>query len=86
MCHKIFVLNCYYADILSLAHEFSLAGHLAINKMHQKVLPHYYRPSPHKDVVKFCKSCYPYPVVGKLNQKPAVAPLKLIPMVEEPFR
>ena len=83
--HQIVVPSCYREDILSLAHESPLAGHLGINKTYQKVLSHFYWPGLHKDVVKFCRSCHTCQVVGKPNQKPPVAPLKPIPMVEEPF-
>ena len=83
--HQIVVPNCYRDEILSLTHESPLAGHLGTNKMYQKVLSHFYWPGLHKDVVKFCRSCHTCQVVGKPNQKPPVAPLKPIPMVEEPF-
>ena len=83
--HQIVVPNCYREDILSLAHKSSLAEHLDINKTYQKVLSYFYWPGLHKDVVKFCRSCHTCQVVGKPNQKPPVAPLKPISMVEEPF-
>ena len=83
--HQIVVPNCYRTEILSLAHESSLAGHLGINKTYQKVLSHFYWPGLHKDVVKFCRSCHTCQVVGKPNQKPPIAPLKPIPTIEEPF-
>ena len=53
--------------------------------IYQKVLSEFYWPGLHKNVVKFCRSCHTCQVVGKPNQKPPVAPLKPIPMVEEPF-
>ena len=80
--HQIVVPTCYRGDILSLAHESPLAGHLGINKTYQKVLSHFYWPGLHKDVVKFCKSCHVCQVVGKPNQQPPIAPLKPIPAVE----
>ena len=79
--HQIVVPNCYHADILSLAHESPLPGHLGINKMYQKVLNHFYCLGLHKDVVKFCRSSSGW----KTQPETPVAPLKLIPMVEEPF-
>ena len=85
MSHQIVVPNCYREDILSLAHESPLAGHLGINKTYQKVLSNFYWPGLHKDVVKFCRSCHTCQVVGKPNQNPPVAPLRPIPTVEEPF-
>ena len=83
--HQIVVLKCYCEDVLSLAHELPLAGHLGIKKTYQKVLSHFYWPGLHRDVVKYCRACHTCQVVEKPNQKPPVAPLKPIPPVEEPF-
>ena len=83
--HQIVVPKCYREDVLSLAHELPLAGHLGIKKTYQKVLSHFYWLGLHRDVVKFCRACHTCQVVGKPNQKPPVAPLKPIPPVEEPF-
>ena len=85
MSHQIVVPKCYREDVLSLAHELPLAGHLGIKKTYQKVLSHFYWPGLHRDVVKYCRACHTCQVVGKPNQKPPVAPLKPIPPVEEPF-
>ena len=63
----------------------SLAGHLGINKMYQKVLAHCYRPGIRKDMANFCKVCHTCQIVGKPNQHPPNVPLKPIPAVEEPF-
>ena len=76
--------NCR-ADVLKLAHDTSMAGHLGINKTYQRILNHFYWPGIKKDVKQFCKSCHECQVVGKPNQSVQVAPLKPIPVVEEPF-
>ena len=68
--HQIVVPKCYREDVLNLAHELPLAGHLGIKKTYQKVLSHFYWPSLHRDVVKFCRACHTCQVVGKPNQKP----------------
>ena len=39
--HQIVVPKCYQEDVLSLAHELPLAGHLGINKTYQKVLSYF---------------------------------------------
>ena len=76
--------NCR-ADTLQLAHATPMAGHLGVNKTYQRILNHFYWPGIKKDVKQFCKSCQECQVVGKPNQSIPVAPLKPIPVVEEPF-
>ena len=78
--HQIVVPGPYRNEVLHLAHESPLAGHLGINKTHQRVLQHFYWPGLRKDVVKFCNTCQ---VIGKLNQCKQVAPLVPIPAIEE---
>ncbi|KAK0144590.1 Retrovirus-related Pol polyprotein from transposon 412 [Merluccius polli] len=75
----------YREDVLRLAHETPLAGHLGIRKTQAKVMRHCYWPKLHQDVVMFCRSCHSCQVVGKPNQKVPVAPLSPVPVVEEPF-
>ena len=72
-------------DILSMAHEVPLAGHMGINKTYQKILNHFYCHNLRKDVVEFCKSCHACQMVGKPNHTIPKAPLQLIPAVQEPF-
>ena len=75
----------YRQDILSLAHGTPLAGHLGINKTYYKVLNHFYWPGLRGDTKQYCKTCHTCQLVGKPNKKPPVAPLKPIPVMEEPF-
>ena len=72
-------------DVLHLAHEAPLAGHLGINITYHKILQHFYWPGLKKDVKLFCWSCHTYQIVGKPNQKIPTAPLELIPAFNEPF-
>ena len=83
--HQIVVPKLYRKEILSLAHEAPLAGHLGINKTQEKVLRYFFWPGLRHDVVEFCKSCHVCQVVGKPNQKIPPAPLRPIPAFEEPF-
>lgn len=82
---QIVVPKSYRQDILSMAHETPLAGHMGITKTRQKILNHFYWPSLRKDVVEFCKSCHACQIVGKPNQTIPKAPLQPIPAVQEPF-
>ena len=42
--HQIVIPKKYRLDILSLAHESAMAGHLGINKTYLKILSHFYWP------------------------------------------
>ena len=75
----------YRHDILSLAHETPLAGHLGTNKTYYKVLNHFYWPGLREDTKRFCKTCHTCQLVGKPNGKLPIAPLKPIPVMEKPF-
>ena len=83
--YQIVVPHSKRRDILSMAHEAPLAGHLGVNKTYQRVLIHYYWPKLRRDVVKFCRLCHVCQVVGKPNQMIPRAPLIPIPAFEEPF-
>ncbi|KAL2099462.1 hypothetical protein ACEWY4_005942 [Coilia grayii] len=76
---------CYREEVLKLAHEKPMAGHLGIRKTQERVLRHFYWPRLHSDVVAFCRSCHACQMVGKPNQVIPTAPLKPLPVVEEPF-
>ena len=83
--YQIVVPQSKRQDVLSMAHETALAGHLGINKTYQRVLNHFYWPKRCRDVVGFCNSCHVCQLVGKPNQKIQRAPLVPIPAFEEPF-
>ena len=83
MFKQIVLPQGYREDVLRLAHETPLAGHLGIRKT--KVMRHFYWPKLRQDVDMFCRSCHTCQVVGKPKQKVPVAPLSPVPMVEEPF-
>ena len=83
--YQIVLPHKYRHDVLSLAHETPMAGHLGVNKTYRKVLNHFYWPGVHKDVKSFIRVCHTCQMVGKPNQKPPVAPLKPIPVLGEPF-
>lgn len=83
--YQIVIPKTYQPEVLSLAHETPLSGHLGINKTYQKIITHFYWPGIRKDVVEFCKTCHTCQVVGKPNQTIPKAPLKPIPAFEEPF-
>ena len=83
--HQVVVPLVYREEILSLAHDTLLAGHLGVNKTYNKVMTHFYWPGLQKDVRQYCKTCHTCQMVGKPNQNIPKAPLQPIPAFEEPF-
>ena len=83
--HQIVVPKSYRPEILSMAHDTPLAGHLGVNKTYLKILKHFYWPNMKSDVAQFCRSCHTCQMVGKPNQTIPKAHLQPIPAFEEPF-
>ena len=83
--HQIVIPKKYRREILSLAHESAMAGHLGVNKTYLKILNHFYSPHLRRDISEYCKSCHVCQMVGKPNETIPVAPLKPIPACSEPF-
>ena len=50
---QIVVPSEYRIEVLHLAHEASMAGHLGINKTYQKITQHFYWPGLKRDVKLF---------------------------------
>ena len=61
------VPKSYRQEILSLAHETPLAGHLGVSKTYNKILNHFYWPKMRHDVAKCYQSCHTCQMVGKPN-------------------
>ena len=83
--HQIVVPKSYRHEILSIAHESPMSGHLGINKTYHKIINHFYWPGLRSDVSKYCKTCYTCQMVGKPNQTIPKAQLQPIPAFDEPF-
>ena len=66
--HQIVVPKSYRHEILSIAHESPMSGHLGINKTYHKIINHFYWPGLKSDVSKYCKTCHTCQMVGKPNQ------------------
>lgn len=81
--YQLVVPTVYRKDIMALAHETHMAGHLGVNKTCHKTLSHFYWPKLRKNVSEFCKSCHVYQMVGKPNQKIPSESLQPIPAYEE---
>nr|XP_046272302.1 uncharacterized protein LOC124073826 [Scatophagus argus] len=83
--HQIVVPAGYRAQILSLAHDNVLSGHLGIAKTYYRILKHFFWPGLKRDVSQYCHSCHTCQLVGKPNQVIPQAPLHPIPVMGEPF-
>ena len=83
--HQIVVPKSYCHEILSIAHESPMSGHLGINKTYHKIINHFYWPGLKSDVSKYCKTCHTCQMVGKPNQTIPKAQLQPIPAFDEPF-
>ena len=83
--HQIVVPKSYRHEILSIAHESPMSGHLGINKTYHKIINHFYWPGLKSDVSKYCKTCHTCQMVGKPNQTIPKAQLHPIPAFDEPF-
>ena len=80
--HQIVVPKSYRHEILSIAHESPMSGHLGINKTYHKIINHFYWPGLKSDVSKYCKTCH---TCHKPNQTIPKAQLQPIPAFDEPF-
>ena len=83
--HQVVVPKSYHHEILSIAHESPMSGHLGINKTYHKIINHFYWPGLKSDVSKYCKTCHTCQMVGRPNQTIPKAQLQLIPAFDEPF-
>ncbi|CAC5366139.1 unnamed protein product [Mytilus coruscus] len=83
--YQVVVPKVYRQEIIGLAHDTPLAGHLGIMKSCFKILQYFYWPRLRNDVTEYCKSCHICQVVGKPNQKIPPAPRLPIQAFEEPF-
>uniref|UniRef100_A0A671UEB7 Gypsy retrotransposon integrase-like protein 1 n=1 Tax=Sparus aurata TaxID=8175 RepID=A0A671UEB7_SPAAU len=72
-------------EILVLAHDNPLAGHLGVNKTYDRILRCFFWPGLKRDVRQYCKTCHVCQVAGKPNQTIPPFPLYPIPVVTQPF-
>nr|XP_054753966.1 uncharacterized protein LOC129259729 [Lytechinus pictus] len=82
---QIVVPPQYRAEILRLAHDIPLAGHLGVSKTVARIRARFYWPGLRKCVSEYCKSCQVCQVVGKPQHHIKPAPLIPIPVFPEPF-
>ena len=73
------------SQVMSLAHESLMGGHLGIKKTFDKVTTSCYWPGIHGDVTRFCRSC---DVCQRTVAKDKVTkvPLERVPLIEVSFK
>ena len=54
--HQIVVPKIYRSEILSLANETPMSGHLGVHKTYHKILNHFYWPGLKTDVSNYCRT------------------------------
>ncbi|XP_075174834.1 uncharacterized protein LOC142245764 [Anomaloglossus baeobatrachus] len=75
----------FRTELLRIAHEIPMAGHLGIAKTKARLNQHFYWPKMGADVAAYCRSCETCQRVGKAGPRPK-APLVSLPIIDEPFR
>ena len=83
--YQIVVPTVHRREVLELAHDLRVSGHLGVRKTYNRVLQHFFWPGLKRDVAKWCKECHTCQLGGKPNQNIPQAPLHPIPAFDEPF-
>ena len=82
---QLVVPSNYRTDIMKVAHETLLSGHLGTKKTMDKICTQFYWPGVQQDISNFCKSC---DVCQWTISKGRVAKAALgkMPLIDTPFR
>lgn len=82
---QLIVPEMYREDVMKLAHESLMAGHMATSRTTSRILSEFYWPGVESDVKRFCRSCdICQRTVPKGRQ--IRAPLGKTPVIDVPFR
>ncbi|XP_073732325.1 uncharacterized protein [Misgurnus anguillicaudatus] len=82
---QIVVPSKFRGEILKMAHDNPLAGHLGVNKTYNRILRQFFWPGLKQDVRSYCKTCHTCQISGKSNPPIPPYPLYPIPAVKAPF-
>ncbi len=83
--YQVVVPSIFCQQVLSLAHDHLLSGHLGVTKTYNRVLQYFFWYGLKCDVVQFCKTCHVCQYAGKPNQVIPPTPLIPVPVIGEPF-
>lgn len=83
--YQLVVPRKYRGQILRLAHESILGGHLGSHKTAERMLQNFFWSGIRADAVRYCRSC---DICQRSLQKGRVSkvPLGSTPLIDEPFR
>ena len=56
--HQIVLPQSYCDNVLSIAHDIPLAGHLGVNKTTDRILQQFFWPGIRGSIAKHCKTCH----------------------------
>ena len=73
--YQIVEPTVYRQEVLELAHELQMSGHLGLCKTYNRVLQHFFWPGLKWDMAKWCKECHTCQLGCKPNQNILQAPL-----------
>ena len=82
--NQIVIPTKYRQDILKLAHEIPLSGHLGNKKTRNKIRKFFYWPNIFEDIRQWCASC-PQCQKSRRTNVSSRAPLVKTPTIGEPF-
>ena len=82
---QVLVQEKYRNQLMKLAHEAIVGGHLGAKKTEDHILSSFYWPGVGVDVARFCRSC---DACQKMTSEGKVTrvPLGEMPLIEEPFK
>ena len=83
--HQIVLPKKCRLEVLQLAHDAMLAGHLGVSKTKEKTLSHFYWPGIFKQVADYCRSCPVCQFIDK-TKSPRKHPLCPLPVIQTPFK
>ena len=72
-------------QVMELAHDSILGGHLGVKKTTDRVLTNFFWPGIHEDIVRYCRSC---DICQKTVKKGSVqkVPVQQTPIIDTPFK
>ena len=82
--HQVVLPLGFRPEVLRLAHEAPMAGHVSIRRTRSRIMAHFWWPRLYKDTVQFCRTCHVCQVVGKPQSVVKPVSFVPIPVFEEP--
>ena len=53
--HQIVIPSVYRKEVIGVAHDSPLSGHLGVNKTYNRILNHFFWPRLRQDVADYCR-------------------------------